>query len=110
MSCAGRHAVVLKQTDPVLNIYLVLQYIVLDFQKNLNYCEVFLRKKISALAGTRPHQQVLLSDWQFTRLNKQRDKPMLMPLFAPRVGFASSNAEIGQRAGRVVPRQACENS
>jgi hypothetical protein len=32
MSCAGRHAVVLKQTDPVLNIYLVLQYIVLDFQ------------------------------------------------------------------------------
>jgi hypothetical protein len=29
---------------------------------------------------------------------------MLMPLFAPRAGFASSNAEIGQCAGRVVPR------
>ena len=63
MSCAGRHAVVLKQTDPVLNIYLVLQYIVLDFQKNLNYCEVFLRKFFAALAATRPHQQVLLTDW-----------------------------------------------
>ena len=46
MSCAGRHAVVLKQTDPVLNIYLVLQYIVLDFHQKIELLSSIFEKKL----------------------------------------------------------------